>query len=185
MINDFVEIFKNLALRHKGVYTFRYQDKIFNNAQNNHRTYQVYLDTVSLHNLNITTNIFTSEFELYILAQPNGEEGNKIEDVQTYAFTIAVDLLGALDNWDEYKGILSLHDYSILTLSNYTDDASAGVKLSVVLETPSPLNLCSLDDNFNDEPYTPEPDTPQIDIPTEEVGDLEIKAIKLPRTKTC
>lgn len=185
MITDFVEIFKNLALRHKGVKTFKYQDKIYNNAQNNYKTFQVYLDTVSLHNLNITSNIFTSEFELYILAQPNGEEGNKIEDVQTYAFTIAVDILGALDNWNEYKGVLSLHDYSILTLSNYTDDASAGVKLSVVLETPSPLNLCSLDDNFNEEPYPEDIDTPQIDIPTEEVGELDIKPIKLPKNRKC
>lgn len=184
MINDFVEIFKNLALRHHGVYTFRYQDKIFNNAQNNHRTYQVYLDTVSLHNLNITTNIFTSEFELYILAQPNGEEENKIEDIQTNAFTIAVDILGALDTWSEYKGVLSLHDYSILTLSNYTDDASSGVKLSIVLETPSPLNLCTLEENFDDEPHEEEKDK-EIDIPTEEVGDLDIKPIKLPRNRTC
>ena len=186
MITDFVELFKNLSLRHKGVYTFRYQDKVFNNAQNNYRTFQVYLDTISLHQLNITTNVFTSEFEIYILAQPNGEEGNKTEDVQTKAFTIAVDLLGALDTWDEYKGVLSLHDYSILTLSNYSDDASSGVKLSVVLETPSPLNLCTLDDNFDDEPHEDEPDTPVIDIPTEEITEeLDIKPIKLPRNRTC
>lgn len=184
MIKDFVTLFKDLALRHKGIRTFKYQDKIYNNAQNNHKTFQVYLDTVSMHNLNITTNIFTSEFEMYILGQPNGEEGNKIEDVQTYAFTIAVDILGALDAWDEYKGVLSLYDYSILTLSNYTDDASSGVKLSIVLATPSPLNLCTLEDNFNDEPYEEKEDAP-IDIPTQEVGELDIKPIKLPRNRKC
>lgn len=184
MINDFVEIFKNLALRHKGVKTFRYQDRIYNNAQNNYKTFQVYLDTVSLHQVNITTNIFTSEFEVYILAQPDGASGNTVADVQNNAFTIAVDILAALDNWDEYEGILSVHDYSILTLSNYSDDASAGVKLSVVLAMPSPLNWCELEDNFNDEPY-PEDEDKEIDVPEAELGDIDINPIKLPRNREC
>jgi hypothetical protein len=184
MIKDFVELFKNIALRHKLVRTFRYQGKIFNNSQNNYKTYQVYMDTISLHQLNITTNIFTSEFELYILSQPDGTSGNTVEDVQTWAFTIAVDILGALENWDEYKGILSLHDYSILLLDKYSDDVSSGCKLSVVLETPSPLNLCELDDHFNSEPYPEDPDTP-IDIPTSEINDITISPIKLPKTRDC
>lgn len=184
MIKDLIEIFKNLALRHHGVRTFRYQNEIYNNAQNNFKTFQVYLDTVSLHQLNITTNIFTSSFELYILSQPDGTSGNTIEDVQTYAFTIAVDILGALDTWEAYKGVVSLHDYSILTVSDYSDDKSSGVKLSIVLETPSPLNLCTLDENFNDEPYEDDPDH-EIDIDENEVGDIKIKPIKLPRNRIC
>lgn len=184
MIKDFVELFKNIALRHKLVRTFRYQEKIYNNAQNNYKTYQVYMDTISLHQLNITTNIFTSEFELYILSQPDGTSGNTVEDVQSWAFTIAVDILGALENWDEYKGILSLHDYSILLLDKYSDDASSGCKLSVVLETPSPLNLCELDDHFNDEPYPEDPDTP-IDIPTSEINEIDINPIHLPKNRDC
>ena len=184
MINDFVEIFKNLALKHKGVKTFRYQNDIYNNAQNNYKTYQVYMDTISLHQLNITTNIFKSEFQLYILSQPDGTSGNTIEDVQTNAFSIAVDILGALDTWEDYKGILSLYDYSILTLSEYSDDNSAGVKLSVVLATPSPLNLCELDENFNDEPYQEEPDH-EIDIDDATIGDIDITPVKLPRNRIC
>jgi len=184
MIKDLVEIFKNISLRHKNVRTFRYQNDMHNNAQNNHKTYQVYLDTVSLHQLNITTNIFTSSFELYILSQPDGTSGNTIEDVQNYAFTIAVDILGALDNWEDYKGVLSIHDYSILTVSEYSDDNSSGVKLSVIIETPSPLNLCDLDDNFNDEPYEDEPDH-EIDVDEDDVGDIDITPITLPRNRIC
>lgn len=184
MLKDVIDILKDVSLKHKGVRTFRYQNDMLNNAQNNHKTYQVYLDTVSLHQLNITTNIFTSSFELYILSQADGTSGNTIEDVQNYAFTIAVDILGALDNWDEYKGILSIHDYSILTVSEYSDDNSSGVKLSLVLETPSPLNLCTLDDNFNDEPYEDEPDH-EIDINEDEVGDVDINPIHLPLNRRC
>lgn len=172
MINTFVNLFKNIALRHKGVKSFRYQGDDFNNAQHNYDTFQVYLDDVSYHNLNITNNVFTSEFNLYILSKTDDE--NKVEDIQTKAFTIAVDILGYLDNKNEYYGILKLHDYSIITLSNYTAQRNCGVKLSVVLETPSPLNLCSIDDNFNDEPYEEEQEV-----------DLDIKVIDLPKTRRC
>ena len=178
MIKDLVEIFKNIALRHKKVKTFRYQNDLKNNAQNNFKTFQVYLDAVSLHQLNISSNVFTSSFELYILSQPNGESGSTVEDIQTDAFTIAVDILGALDNWEEYKSVLSIHDYSILTLSEYSDDNSSGVKLSVVLETPSPLSLCTLEDNFNEEPYKEEEDH-KIDIIVNGVGDIDIHPIRL------
>ena len=185
MIKDFVELFKNIALRHKLVKTFRYQEKIYNNAQNNYKTYQVYLDTISLHQLNITTNIFTSEFELYILSQPDGTSGNTILDVQNDAYTIACDIMAFIDTQDEYRGILSVYDYSILTLSHYTDDSSAGVKLSLVLEMPSPLNWCTLDENFNDEPYE-EPEDAPIDVPTESVpDDLTITPITLPKNRNC
>ena len=185
MIKDLIEIIKNLSLRHKGVRTFRYQDNIFNNAQNNFKTFQVYVDTVSIHQINITTNIFTSEFQIYILGQPNDKEDNRVEDVQTNAYTVAVDLIAALDNWSEYNSVLTVHDYSILTLSEYTDDKSAGVKLSLVLEVPNPLNLCSYEENFNAEPYPEDPDIPVIDIPTKEVGELDIKPIHLPRNRQC
>ena len=53
MIKDIIEILKNVSLRHKGVRTFKYQSDIYNNAQNNYATYQVYVDDISLHQLNI------------------------------------------------------------------------------------------------------------------------------------
>ena len=184
MLKDIIEILKNVALRHKGVHTFKYQGKIYNNAQNNDRTFQVYCDDISMHELNITTNIFKSSFELYILAQPNGESGNTILDVQNDAYTIAVNILAYLDTQEEYKGIVSVYDYSIITLSHYTDDDSSGVKLSLVLEMPSPLSWCTLDDNFNDEPYSGDTDT-QITISggTSVNDELTITPIKLPKKK--
>ena len=184
MLKDIIEILKNVALRHKGVHTFKYQGKIYNNAQNNDRTFQVYCDDISMHELNITTNIFKSSFELYILAQPNGESGNTILDVQNDAYTIAVNILAYLDTQEEYKGIVCVYDYSILTLSHYTDDDSSGVKLSLVLEMPSPLSWCTLDDNFNEEPYSGDTDT-QITISggTSVNDELTITPIKLPKKK--
>lgn len=184
MLKDVIEILKNVSLRHKGVKTFRYQGDKFNNAQNNYATFQVYVDDISLHELNITTGIFKARFEIYILSQPNGESGNTVLDIQNNAYTIACDLMAYIDGKEEFYHVLSVYDYSILTLARYTDDQSSGVKLSLTLEMPNPVNLCTLDDNFNDEPWEDDPDH-EIDVPTEEIGDLDINPIKLPINRRC
>lgn len=186
MIKDIVEILRNITLRHKGVKTFKYQGKAYNNAQNNYKTYQVYLDTVSLHSYLITKDIFTSEFEMYILSQPNGESGNTVEDVQTYALTIGADIIAYIDNDPTLRNVLSVYDYSMLTLANYSDDNSAGIKLSLVLQVPSPVNMCTLEDNFNDEPYEEEEDHNITGVtPSEITEELSINPIRLPRTNNC
>lgn len=184
MLTDIINIIKNVSLRHKGVRTFKYQADKLNNAQNNYGTYQVYVDDVSLHQLNITTNIFKAEFEVYVLSQPDGTSGNTILDVQNNAYTIACDIMAYIDTQDAFQGILRVYDYSILTLSHYSDDDSAGVKLSLVLQMPSPVDLCTLDDNFNDEPYSGDTDT-EITINKDEIGEIDINPIKLPTNRRC
>lgn len=177
MIQDIVDIIKDIALRHKGVRTFSYQGEDLINAQNSHEYYQVTLDDVQLHELNITTNIFTVNLDIYILGF-----GKDVALVQDKAYTIAVDMIAWLDN--HYIGSVSVHDLSILTLSRFTDDEASGVKISLELAMPSPLNLCDYEDNFNDEPYQPDPDH-EIDIDDEPLGDIDINVIRLPRNANC
>ena len=189
MLKDIVNIIKDTALRHNGVKTFRYQGKSYNNAQNNYYPYQVYLDSISYHNLNITTNIFTTEFNLYILAQPTKDDDGILK-VQDEAYTIAADIVAYIDYAEDYKGVLSMHDYSIMTLDHYTDDDSAGVRLSLVLEVPSPINLCELSDNFSDEPYSGDTDTAIDSVSGYTMTDpiiSDIKTITLPKgcSKGC
>ena len=100
------------------------------------------------------------------------------------AYTIACDIMAKIDSDEAYRGILSVYDYSILTLSHYTDDNAAGVKLSLVLQMPSPLNWCELDENFDDEEHEEEKDH-EIDIDETEVGDIDITPIKLPKNRNC
>lgn len=179
MLKDVINILKDISLKHKGVRTFRYQSDILNNAQNNHKYYQVYVDDISHHQLNITTNIFKAEFQIYILGFVDDE--NDVLTVQNNAYTIAADIMAYIDTQEQFKGVLRVYDYSILTLSHYSDDNAAGVKLSLILEMPSPVNLCTLDDNFNDEPYEEDPDK-EIDLNINDVGDIDLKPIELPRT---
>lgn len=182
MLKDVIEILKDISLRHKGVKTFRYQSDILNNAQNNYGTFQVYVDDASFHQLNITTNIFRAEFQVYVLGFV--DDDNDVLTVQNNAYTIACDIMAYIDTQEAFQGVLSVYDYSILTLSHYTDDNSAGVKLSLVLQMPSPVNLCTLDDNFNDEPYEEEKDK-EIDINDDEVGDIDLNPIHLPINRRC
>jgi hypothetical protein len=182
MLKDVIEILKDICLRHKGVRTFRYQSDILNNAQNNYGTFQVYVDDASFHQLNITTNIFRAEFQVYVLGFV--DDDNDVLTVQNNAYTIACDIMAYIDTQEAFQGVLSVYDYSILTLSHYSDDNSAGVKLSLVLQMPSPVNLCTLDDNFNDEPYEEEKDK-EIDINDDEVGDIDLNPIHLPINRRC
>lgn len=182
MLKDVIEILKDISLRHKGVKTFRYQSDVLNNAQNNYGTFQVYVDDVSLHQLNITTNIFRAEFQVYVLGFV--DDDNDVLTVQNNAYTIACDIMAYIDTQEAFQGVLSVYDYSILTLSHYSDDNSAGVKLSLVLQMPSPVDLCTLDDNFNDEPYEEEKDK-EIDINDDEVGDIDLNPIHLPINRRC
>ena len=184
MLKDVIEILKDVSLRHKGVRTFKYQGEKFNNAQNNHATYQVYVDDISMHELNITQDIFKASFEIYILSQPNGTSGNTVLDVQNEAYTIACDIMAKIDNDPQYYGIVSIIDYSILTLARYTDDQSSGVKLSLSLRMPNPVSLCTLDDNFNDEPYAQDEDK-EIDVSTKDIKQITINTIHLPKNRNC
>lgn len=182
MLKDVVNIIKDTALRHKAIRTFRYTGDDLQNKQHNYKTYQCYLDDVSFHQLNITTNIFKAEFNLYILGFPEHDTPEDILDVQNSAYTIAADIVAYIDQNDAFRGSLSVYDYSILVLSHYTGQSNAGVKLSLILSIPSPVNLCELDDNFNDEPYE-EPEDKEIDVNEKEIGDIDIKTIKLPKNK--
>lgn len=175
MITDIKNIIKDVALRHKGVRSFFYKGEDLINAQNDHEYFQVVLDDVQLHELNITTNIFTVNLDVYVLGFVGKDK--TVDEVQTSAYTIAVDIVAWLDNNIEEVGV---HDYSFLTVSRFTDDNAAGVKISLELRVPSPLNLCEYEENFNDEPYTPAPDH-KITVNDKEVGDLDISVITLPR----
>lgn len=179
MLKDVINILKDISLKHKGVKTFKYQSDIYNNAQNNHKYFQVYVDDVSLHELNITTNIFKARFEVYILGFVDSD--TTVLDVQNNAYTIACDIMAYIDTKSDFKGVLRVYDYSILTVSHYTDDNAAGVKLSLVLEMPNPVDLCTLEDNFNVEPYEDEPDK-EIDLNISEIGDITLTPISLPRS---
>lgn len=181
MYRELIEIIKDVCLRYKGTKTFRYQNVFLNNSQNNYATLQIYLSDVTHHDLNIsyTPPVFKMETTLYILDHPTKDE-DSILDCQDRCYDAALNIIAKLDNLKEYQGILRVHDYSIMTISHYSDDDSAGVMVSIELQIPVAIDLCSYEDNFNDEPYTPEPEK-DITIVEKEIPDITLKKTKLPK----
>jgi len=180
MINEIKNIIRDACLRHKGVRSFRYAGEDLINAQNGAKYIQAVMDDVSLMELNITTGIFVWHTDLYLLAFP-GRQASDVSAWQDACLTVAVDVMALLEK--ENPADLRVHDFSILTLSRFSDDSAAGVKISLDLEVPNPIDLCNYEENFSDEPWSGDTDH-RIDISAKTVGDIDIKVITLPRDKT-
>lgn len=178
------DIIINTLKRFKGVNYVKYTGDDLINQQNNHNTLQCWVDDVTLHQFNLTQNIAKVEYQVYILGFTDGTSGNTVLDIQDKCYDVALYTLAYLDINEDFKGLVSVYDYSILTLSRFSDDSSAGVKLSLVLTIPNGVNFCEIDDHFNDEPYEEEQDK-EIDVPDSEVGTIDINPIKLPKTRQC
>lgn len=181
---DVTDIIINTLSRFKGVNFVRYSGNDLINQQNNNKTLQCWIDDVTLHQFNLTENTAKVEYEIYILGFPTGESGSTILDIQDKCYDVALYTIAYVDYNKAFNGLVSVKDYSILTLSRFSDDSSAGVKLSLVLTIPNGVNWCELDEHFNDEPYTPEQDK-EIDIEDKEIGDIELHPIRLKRNREC
>lgn len=166
--------------RFKGVNFVKYTGDDLINQQNNNKTMQCWIDNISFSQYNLTTNINKIEFQIYILGFPD-KTPESVLDVQDKCYNAAVNLLTYIDNMPQFQGLISLYDWSILTLDRFSDDSNAGVKVSVILNAVSPINFCEYQDWFNDEPYEEEKDK-DIDININEVGDIDLKTINLPRS---
>lgn len=178
---EIVEALINVLSRFKGVNYVKYTGTDLINQQNNNKTLQCWIDNISMSQYNLTTNINKIEFEVYILGFPENQTPDAILDVQDKCYNAAVNFLTYIDNMPEFKNLISLYDWSILTLDRFTDDSNAGVKVSVILNAISPINLCEFQDWFNDEPYTPEEDN-EITINEDEIGEIDLRPVSLPRS---
>lgn len=179
-----VDTIVSVLSRFKGVNFVRYCGEDLINAQNNHKTIQCWIDNISMSQYNLTTNINKIEFEIYILGFADGTSGNTVLDIQDVCYNVGVNFLTYIDNIPKFKNLISLYDWSILTLDRFSDDANAGVKVSVVLNAVSPINFCDFENWFNDEPYKDDEDK-EININNEEIGDIEIRPIHLPTNRIC
>lgn len=181
---DIVNTLVDVLSRFKGVNYVRYTGDDLINKQHNYKTLQCWIDNISLSQYNLTTNINKIEFQVYVLGFPTDESGNTVLDVQDQCYNLAVNFLTYIDNMPQFQNLISLYDWSIMTLDRYTEQSNAGVKISVVLNAVSPINLCEFQDWFNDEPYSGDTDT-EIDIIEHNVGDIDVMPIDLPISRRC
>lgn len=181
MLKDVINVLKDVSLRHKAVNTFKYQSSILTNAQGNNKSFQVIVDDTNLSQLLVSYSplVFTVTLDVYIIGFV--ETSNSILDVQDNAYDIAIQLVSKIQNIDEYKGIIDIHDFSILTLSHWTDDDSAGVKLTIEMRVP--IGVCDIDDYFDDEPKDISETDMEIDLSGNTTYDnaITLNPIKLPK----
>lgn len=146
MIYSIVEAIKETALRHKGVMTFKYQDKLLTNAQPNNQYYEVIVETdgyfkqvKDIHTLSINMSVlgFVDKSEL------------ETQDICSQIGLSIINKVCQDNSW-----LMTLMGYSILLFTKRTDDSASGARFTIELAVPSFIDWCSEQDNWlTDEEY--------------------------------
>lgn len=184
MLKQLILYFIKIALMHKAVRYSKYKNKVYTNAQNNNSYMQFNIDTDPYAQLliSVPNQPFTLTLNIDILGFPTKEY--TVLDCQSDALQIGVEFIHYVMQDITFMGQLSVHDYSFLALDEYTDDRSAGQRLTLEIIIPNPINLCTFMDNFSEE-YIPEEKTDKdIDLkdvnPPSEANNLVLKPILIP-----
>lgn len=146
MIKQLVDLLLESFYKHKMVSFVKYQEDIYINAQNDNDYYQVSIESDGDRlEKQITEGILTIEYNITILGRED------VLTAQDNSLHILLDTLEYLQA--QYN--LNVRDYSVLSLSNYTDDRASGIRATVQFTIPSPLNLCEYMDNFDEDKIIP------------------------------
>lgn len=144
MIKELITFLLESFYKHKMVSYVKYQEDIYINSQNDNPYYQVSIDSDgSRLDKQITEGIITLQYNITVLGREK-----EIITAQDNALHIFLDVLEYMQN---KKDNLSVHDYSVLSLSEYTDDKASGIRATLQLAVPSPINLCEYMDNIDEE----------------------------------
>lgn len=174
MIYQIVEAFKETALRHKGVFTFKYQDKILINAQPNNKYYEVIIETDPYFGQVGDNHTLTLNMDVLGFVD--------IDEVTTQDIACQIGLSIINKVVADNRMIMSLNNYSILCFTKNTDDASAGARFTIELTVPSFIDFCTEPDNFlTDEEYEEKLDNKEelyLGEPKEDKG-LDLKPLKI------
>lgn len=182
MLEQIVNYIGSVGLKHKAVKTFKYQKRSLINQQNNNGYVELIIEDNAYLQQVITQNIFTATFNVDILGFP--KDDTEILGIQSLCMQIAVEIMAYIEKDGTFLGKLSIHDYDILLVSHFTDDSSCGVRLSLELIIPNPINLCSFMDNFDENVEIVEKPTlnlTQADkaVATDKKKELNLRPIKL------
>lgn len=178
MFQEIIDYIGNTALKHIAVKSYKYQKRIMINQQNNHSYMQFIVEDNPYFQFIKTANVYTLTLNIDIIGQP--KDDTQILEVQNDAFQVGAEIIAYIERDLTYKGLLSIYDFDFLSISHFTDDNSAGQRLTLELVVPNPVNLCILDDNFDEDNMQVE-ETDDIDLPQVEnkSDELILTPIKL------
>ena len=176
MINQIVEAFKEGSLKHRAVWTFKYQDRILINAQPNNKYYQVILETDGY--FEQSGEYHTLTINLNVLGFVNTDE----QTTQDIASQIGLSIINKVVN--DNRHLMSLIGYSILLFTKNTDDCAAGARFTIRLAVPSFMNYCTEPSYFlDDEEYElkmQKMKDPELNLGEQVIDDsLDLKPLRL------
>lgn len=134
-----------IAAQHKVVNKVGYKRQININDQSNEKYFQFIIDNESLLEKQLVEGIMTLRLNIDVLGFISSDL--TVLDIQDTALHIILDFMEYINNDTTYYN-LEVRDYSIASYSEYTDDNAAGVRATIQLIVPNPINICEYRDNF-------------------------------------
>lgn len=183
MLEQIINYIMECAIKHIAVNSVKYQSRVLINQQNSNPNYQVVIEDDAYLQYMKTGNVNTLSLNIDILSHCGDD--SEILNVQSTALQIGSELLKYVETDDYFFSMLKIDDYDFLALSHFTDDDSAGIRVTVQLIVPNPVDLCSYRDNFDeDKDFSVEKDetinlTPETDCGNDS-NEITLKPIKLP-----
>ena len=181
MIKELTNYLMSTFYKHIGVQTVKYQIEKLINQQPTNRYIEVIIDDEPYLKSTSTEGIMTIEYNIIILSKED------ILTAQDNALHIALDVINIIDNQRDYN--LSVGDYSFIGLSDYTDDKANGVRLTLELVIPNPIDLCAenfdeskdinAEDTSNDITLSDEDECTNVTIVKNENNNITLNPIKL------
>lgn len=142
MIIQLIEYIQNIAKQHKAVNYTSYKQQIDINHQNNYRYFQFNIDDEVLLEKQLVEGILTARLNIDVLGFVTPDSTPLI--IQDTALHIMLDVMEYINN----DNFVLVKDYSIASFSNYTDDNCSGIRCTLQLVIPSPINICTYQENF-------------------------------------
>lgn len=177
MIKNLVEAIKEQAEHIKNVKHFNYEGADLINAQNNNSTIQIWIEDDIFTEYLVTKDLVKVQMNIDILDNI-GDDEEKV-DVHDRTTKIAIVLIKLIE--ENYKNILSVYDFNMLNVSNYTDDDLFGTRMSLYLTMPSPINFCNINEFIDELNEYEKNEDKEITInkPEIDIDNININPIKL------
>ena len=177
MIKNLVEAIKEQARHIRNVKFFKYEGSDLINAQNNNATIQVFVEDDIFIEYIVTKDLIKVQINIDIL-DTIGDDEEKV-DIHDKTTKIAIVLIKLIE--ESYKNILSVYDYNMLNVSNYSDDDLFGTRISLYLTMPSPVNQCNINEFIDELNEYEKNEDKEITInkPEIDIDNININPIKL------
>jgi hypothetical protein len=145
MINTIINALYDIASKQKYIRSFAYK-KREHNGNGNEQYPMLFVEEPIFSQINTLGNIITHQFSFSITMLPRNLS---VEDAQTSCFMWGLSIIQKLsDKFTVEK------DWTVLTLRDYYDNNSAGVRFTVNVEEVNPTNSCTFDDLYFDDTKT-------------------------------